>query len=1090
MKTMPPRVVLLLCCFLLNLSNLIAQVINDECSSATLLEFSDTTCEFLQFDFSGASPSAQNNDCFLEENDVWFKYEQVDSTAISVSIININSAINPYIIKYHTNCFGNANCIDEDESEFGNLNHTFEDFSINTDTTYLRVFAENDVNNQFLICIQQEDISNENIFCKNAIDIPAQGSICNQTLMVHDSMNFHGINFIGNDSFVCYLDSPGKWYDLDVPPNKLALVEFSFEEYFDEMQIAVFQNTCGSDIYPITCSIISNQKSITTAVENNSDETVTYHLQLGANNTVFNNEPFTICATTFDPYPNEICEQAISINSDSTNINCEHKFEINLLTAWSDFNLGCPGQNFLKDVWFHYQNEKTSTIITAVEFFSLSYESSLSIQMYKGNCDSLELQECVSIGNSIWDFNHPEFYLDEIDQDYYFRIGANNYVDLSSLSHNLCFIFPSPPVNNDCENATWLLNQNEYYPYALSGSLSSLENECSEFPDIWYKFIYSASNAQFISLFENFDSFFPPKMALFKGSCNNLIPIACNNEGTNFLSYLMHNPDLINDTFYLAIYKPGFHTFQPNSYGDVRLSQNANEPKEGEYCSIAHEYTLGEECHIENINIEGHSFSGIGESCSSYFPLFDTWVKTSLSHEGLINIEYKFSDEDVDESFVSLYGGSCFDLEFISCFEVALGWNKKQLNLTNFNVEELFVKFGSQTNDATEIMFCIQELEDWHINELDVCQTSGTIIIQDSLCHTTLVFNNENALQSEVVSDCPGYEGGDVWFDFIMPSSGKVVVYFEYITGSTLVDGAMSMYTGDCDNLKWLACDDDSGSGNMPSRNLNEPSLAGQKIYIQFYSFKNEAQGEFGICVYEPFEAKGDFCLEAIEVQVKNQNECQETNGSIATISSNGFSGVQPSCGAFIQWDIWFHFKNESDKQLIFETKSIFANPISDGKAILYGGTCDSLIFLACKDDNGSGDMPFFDINEILDTSSLETDSLFIQFWDVSGATSGAFNYCLYEKLPDANENLDPFTISVFPNPTSNLLHIIIDSNLKSKIQFEVFSIDGKRVYQNDSNVNLLNKDQLIDVSNYQPGLYILKISSEKGTAHYNFVKQ
>ncbi len=1088
MKIMLQRVVVILCCSFLIQSNLIAQVSNDECSTATLLEFSDANCDYFQFDFIGASPSAQTINCFSEKNDVWFKYEQADSTAIRISIINISSAKNPYVAKYQSNCFANATCVDQTASEFGNLNHTFEDFTNVTDTAYLRVFAEDDFNDQFLICIQQKDISKENIFCKNAIDIPTQESICDTSLWVYDSMDFHGINFMGNTSFVCYLETPGKWYDVEVPPNKLALVEFTFEEHFDEMQIAVFQDTCGSEAYPISCLVKSNHKSIVAYIENSSDEMVTYHLQLGTNSATLNKEPYVICASLHDPYPNEICEQAITIHSDSSNINCDNHFLLDLNKAWLSNNQGCPGQTFQKDVWFHYYIEKVTPIIVSAEFLSAQSSAAFNVQVYKGSCDSLELVACSSIGNSIWDANHLEFYLDEINQDYFFRIGARPYEDINSLVHNFCFIFPPLPMNNDCVNATWILNQNESYPYSVAGSLNSIENTCSEFPDVWYKFIYTASNGQIIELIDNIDNIFPSRMTLFRGSCNNLVPVACNNELFASIDYLIHNPDLINDTIYIAIHKPAFHTSGSISYGDVRLSQNTNQPKEGEYCSRAMNYNLTDECQFENYTIDGHSFSGFGESCTSYFPLFDTWLTTQLSNDGLIELKYKFSSDDADESFVSLYHGSCNDLEFINCFEVSSGWNEKQLNLSNFFADELFIKFGSKSNDANEISFCAKELNNGQ-NPLDLCQKSQNLFVQDALCTTPVIFNNLNALQSEITSSCNAYDGGDVWFDFIMPSSGKAVVFFEYVTGSVLVDGAMTIYSGSCDNLNWIACDDDSGSGNMPSWYLNDLSLAGEKIYIQFYSYKNESQGDFGVCVFEPFEAQGNFCHSAILAPIKNKIECQESDPSIANMSANDFSGIEPICGASVQSDIWFSFKSQLDKELIFETEALAANPITDGKAVLYGGNCDSLIFLACSDDDGIGDMPMFNINEILDSISTQIDSLFIQFWDVNGTTSGAFKYCLYENLPDANKNIDPFNINIFPNPTSGLLHLVFGTDMNEKIHIKIFSTEGKILYEKN-NHQLLNQNLLIDLSPYPQGLYILKISRDHETKNYNFVKQ
>ena len=63
---------------------------------------------------------------------------------------------------------------------------------------------------------------------------------------------------------------------------------------------------------------------------------------------------------------------------------------------------------------------------------------------------------------------------------------------------------------------------------------------------------------------------------------------------------------------------------------------------------------------------------------------------------------------------------------------------------------------------------------------------------------------------------CAGYSGGDVWFTAIVPASGNL-----YITtqANVMTDGGMAIYSGTCNNLTLIKCDDDgspngSGGGN------------------------------------------------------------------------------------------------------------------------------------------------------------------------------------------------------------------------------------------------------------------------------------
>ncbi|MFM7815057.1 MAG: hypothetical protein ACKO66_11120, partial [Flavobacteriales bacterium] len=62
---------------------------------------------------------------------------------------------------------------------------------------------------------------------------------------------------------------------------------------------------------------------------------------------------------------------------------------------------------------------------------------------------------------------------------------------------------------------------------------------------------------------------------------------------------------------------------------------------------------------------------------------------------------------------------------------------------------------------------------------------------------------------------CGNYQGGDVWFSVIVPASGVLII--DSNTG-VITDGAMALYSGSCNSLTLLACDDDgSANGLMPS---------------------------------------------------------------------------------------------------------------------------------------------------------------------------------------------------------------------------------------------------------------------------------
>lgn len=62
-------------------------------------------------------------------------------------------------------------------------------------------------------------------------------------------------------------------------------------------------------------------------------------------------------------------------------------------------------------------------------------------------------------------------------------------------------------------------------------------------------------------------------------------------------------------------------------------------------------------------------------------------------------------------------------------------------------------------------------------------------------------------------------------------------------------------------------------------------------------------------------------------------------------------------------------------------------------------------------------------------------------------------------------------TISVYPNPTNNILNLTIDTNAK----VEIYNLLGKVIAIKNINVG----NSKIDLSNYPSGMYLLKVTNE-----------
>jgi hypothetical protein len=242
---------------------------------------------------------------------------------------------------------------------------------------------------------------------------------------------------------------------------------------------------------------------------------------------------------------------------------------------------------------------------------------------------------------------------------------------------------------------------------------------------------------------------------------------------------------------------------------------------------------------------------------------------------------------------------------------------------------------------------------------------------------------------------CANYLGGDVWFKVTMPSSGQLTVNS---TSGILTDGGMALYTAPTnlciDTLIEVACDDNSGAGNMPMLSIAQPP--GTIVFIRFWAYGNINTGTFNLCVQNPCGAAS---------APANDNPCTATiitPGTVCNYSTYNTNcatatpGIpNPSCGNYQGGDVWFKITVPGSGQLIFDSD---VGNITDGAMALYTApTCSSATFteVFCDDDNSTnGLMPYLSVVQPAGTV------LYLRFWENGNNVKGTFKLCVYDPCP------------------------------------------------------------------------------------------
>ena len=84
----------------------------------------------------------------------------------------------------------------------------------------------------------------------------------------------------------------------------------------------------------------------------------------------------------------------------------------------------------------------------------------------------------------------------------------------------------------------------------------------------------------------------------------------------------------------------------------------------------------------------------------------------------------------------------------------------------------------------------------------------------------------------------------------------------------------------------------------------------------------------------------------------------------------------------------------------------------------------------------------------------------------------------------DDFENLN--SILLYPNPASNMVTLEFSTITSSTTAIEIFDVLGKQIYKS----SVTTKSESIDVSNWNSGVYLMRITAENSSSVHRFIKK
>lgn len=259
------------------------------------------------------------------------------------------------------------------------------------------------------------------------------------------------------------------------------------------------------------------------------------------------------------------------------------------------------------------------------------------------------------------------------------------------------------------------------------------------------------------------------------------------------------------------------------------------------------------------------------------------------------------------------------------------------------------------------------------------------------------------------VPNCANYLGGDVWFQVTVPAGGGLI--FDSQTG-VITDAGMAIYSGDCNNLVLIECDDDDSQNGFMSYISLSGLTPGSTVWVRFWEYGNNGNGTFGICVtLPPPPPANDDCAAATNLTVNPDLSCAaSTTGT--TISGTATAGVPaPTCAATgVNDDVWYTFTATGTIHRI--TLTNLSGIVTDMAMALYSGACAGLTQVQCSDPN------------TLTVNGLTAgQTYYVRVWTVSTTNNGAnFTICVGTPPPPPvnDEPCNAITIDVPENGSCN----------------------------------------------------------------------
>ncbi|PWN60924.1 hypothetical protein C1634_012705 [Chryseobacterium viscerum] len=348
------------------------------------------------------------------------------------------------------------------------------------------------------------------------------------------------------------------------------------------------------------------------------------------------------------------------------------------------------------------------------------------------------------------------------------------------------------------------------------------------------------------------------------------------------------------------------------------------------------------------------------------------------------------------------------------------------------------------------------------------CAGAALLTLGTDFASGAVTSSNLGATTDGNLPSCSPDSVENVWFKVVVPASGNLAVETQSASNSVFSDSVISIYSGDCNSLTEIACDDDGGEGSFSKINLTDQA-PGTTLYIGVWKrSSNTDNGEFQVSAYEISPPANNKCTGATSLTVGTDF----ASGAVTSSNSNSTTdGNLPSCNPDATENVWFKVVVPASGNLTVEAQEVSGSSFNAPVISVYNGACGALTEIACDVYSSPNSLPLISL-----TGQTPGNTLYISVWKYGSSTdNGEFQVSAYDNTALSTHEIvnNKNNITVYPNPFSDILHISDISKIKSIVVIDALGKQVKTIEKPSSQLYL---------NDLKSGLYLITLKMMDGT--------